>query len=331
MVESSAVLDLHFQHIGDRRDICAVVTSTAFLELFRLRPSSHARVDPLQLLASHRIPDVQDDVLFLSCSWHPSNAEVVAITTSAGKVYVLNLSGDYMSVVQGQDPVLTHTLEVWCVALSPWPSAIADSSPETFTLYSGADDSTMQCLSCAVVNSSCEDQAGAPAVYIRYPAVKIPGHTAGVTAILPLPINLSDGLSVVLTGSYDEFLRVYAIQPPETTMGARKFRLLAERCLGGGVWRLKLVDVEERSSRTQSWRVRVLASCMHAGAMIVEVRGQADDRDGHYQVQILGLFDEHKSMNYGSDSRPGPEVGNLICVSTSFYDKLVCLWSFKLD
>jgi diphthamide biosynthesis protein 7 len=66
---------------------------------------------------------------------------------------------------------------------------------------------------------------------------------------------------------------------------------------------------------------------MHAGARIVRV--QADD-GGNWTVEVLAKFEEHKSMNYGSDVQP-EEGGNSrqrTIVSTSFYDKLLCLWRF---
>jgi diphthamide biosynthesis protein 7 len=44
---------------------------------------------------------------------------------------------------------------------------------------------------------------------------------------------------------------------------------------------------------------------------------------------VLGKFEEHKSMNYGSDSQPGVDgKGRRTVISTSFYDRLLCLWRF---
>jgi diphthamide biosynthesis protein 7 len=66
---------------------------------------------------------------------------------------------------------------------------------------------------------------------------------------------------------------------------------------------------------------------MHAGARIVKV--QADDA-GNWAIEVLAKFEEHKSMNYGSDVQPGGsgDGGQQTIVSTSFYDKLLCLWKF---
>ena len=69
----------------------------------------------------------------------------------------------------------------------------------------------------------------------------------------------------------------------------------------------------------------LLASCMHAGSRIVRL---AQD-SGEWAFSVLAKFEEHKSMNYGSDSQVGLNVkGERTFISTSFYDRLLCLWRF---
>jgi diphthamide biosynthesis protein 7 len=66
---------------------------------------------------------------------------------------------------------------------------------------------------------------------------------------------------------------------------------------------------------------------MHAGSRIVRL---AQD-SGEWAFSVLAKFEEHKSMNYGSDVQPvlrGQEGGQRTIVSTSFYDKLMCVWQF---
>ena len=66
---------------------------------------------------------------------------------------------------------------------------------------------------------------------------------------------------------------------------------------------------------------------MHAGSRIVRLcKGQ----DGGWAFNIMAKFEEHQSMNYGSDVQPGGGALKSI-VSTSFYDKLLCLWQFDMD
>lgn len=70
----------------------------------------------------------------------------------------------------------------------------------------------------------------------------------------------------------------------------------------------------------------ILASCMHAGTRVLRLsRNDAGD----WSFEVLGKFEEHQSMNYGSDVQPGH--GSLKTIaSTSFYDKLLCLWRFDI-
>lgn len=75
----------------------------------------------------------------------------------------------------------------------------------------------------------------------------------------------------------------------------------------------------------------LLASCMHAGSRIVQLRRIAA-ASPEWGFEVLAKFEEHQSMNYGSDSPPGAEASSTkkTIVSTSFYDKLLCLWRVDL-
>lgn len=69
---------------------------------------------------------------------------------------------------------------------------------------------------------------------------------------------------------------------------------------------------------------------MHAGAKILEVR-RSDG--GKWLISVLAKFVEHESMNYASDGRPRYGVRGVegfIVVSTSFYDKRLCVWKTKV-
>jgi diphthamide biosynthesis protein 7 len=73
----------------------------------------------------------------------------------------------------------------------------------------------------------------------------------------------------------------------------------------------------------------ILASCMHAGSRVVRLSHQK----GEWDLEVLAKFELHKSMNYGSDVQPLlPKAGGermetkRTIVSTSFYDKLMCVW-----
>lgn len=337
--QPSAVFDLHFSPHQDQGHVCAAVSSTGTISFLRLVPGpqssrlDHAAASNVaESLSVLSIPTLDEDVLFTYFSWHPTIPGFMAITTASGQVNLVQIDRDYQGLQVVKDSAITHSLEAWVVTFAP-PSPVPKTGAQEglFTILSGGDDSALRYASCAY-NASGSDMADSP-LTIAYPPVSVPGHNAGVTAILPLPIATSSGSHLVLTGSYDDTLRIYTITPLHTTYGMRKATLLAEKNLGGGVWRLNIIGEAESSTTPGNgkWRVTVLASCMHAGARVLQIRGDGDSVDG---IDVLARFEEHKSMNYGSDwsrvegrltseSGEGKEV---LCVSTSFYDRLLCVW-----
>lgn len=318
MPHPSAILDLHFCSLPGKHDILAVVSSTGTLAIFQLNPEADD-AKPLRELATSRISDVPEDVLFLSGVWNPKEPASLGITTSTGDVRIVRLDESWHIIDDSAEAVISHTLEAWTVAFSPHDDGSEGkdgAGHKPSMVFSGGDDSALR-------YASCVEEDGQ--VSAQYPPLKINCHDAGVTAILPVATRLADGSRILVTGSYDDTIRVLAVQPPHETYGIRKFKLLAETNLGGGVWRLKLINERESAGNC---RIRVLASCMHAGARVVELLGPLDGED--WGIHIVAQFEKHKSMNYGSDFVPDPKDGRLVCASTSFYDKLLCLWEAKL-
>jgi diphthamide biosynthesis protein 7 len=135
-------------------------------------------------------------------------------------------------------------------------------------------------------------------------------HGAGVVAILPLDV------SMILTGSYDDHLRLLNVEKVP--------KVLAEQNLDGGVWRLKLMNSHKDETATY---YDILASCMHAGVCIVRI---TIPEDGVPQIKVLAKFEEHESMNYGSDFVVSKDdIHEYTILSTSFYDKRLCLWKYR--
>lgn len=187
------------------------------------------------------------------------------------------------------------------------------------TVFSGGDDSALRYTTLG--STECEADRSV------HPAIKLGGHGAGVTAILPTSCQLKDGAKVLITGSYDDYIRVFAIHPLHAASTTRNPRCLAESNLGGGVWRLKLIRTK---AGQDSWEATLLASCMHAGTRVVKVAGSLDGES--WTTTVLTRFEEHQSMNYGSDFLPESHDDIIItCVSTSFYDKRLCLWETALN
>lgn len=291
----------------------------------------------------------------------------MAITTAAGNVILVQLHDDCRGLDVVEESIIEHSLEAWCVSfLQPTThqqqqqQQLKSSSSSLFTVFSGGDDSALRYTSYDIPVARRSHSSGGgdddnddiddsdTTSRIPYPPVTVPGHTAGVTFILPLSVRTTDGAHIILTGSYDDTIRVYSITPLHQTYGARRSKLLAEENLGGGVWRLTIISttydnnnssnsIDSEGGGSGCWEVTVLASCMHAGTRVVRVRGGEDGSVSG--IEVLARFEEHKSMNYGSDwSRVessrlvgggGGGGGDILCVSTSFYDRLLCVWKFS--
>jgi diphthamide biosynthesis protein 7 len=304
------------------------VSSSGTISFHRLHPLPGESI-PLRHISTQRCPDLAEGALLLSCAWHPTVDALLAVTASDGSVTLLHLDLTTLNITGSWDIPVSNTLEAWFVAISPGerrPEVARGEEP--FVVYSGGDDSTLRYTSClGPVGRGLASGLGA-----LHPTISVKGkHGAGITAILALPVRLQDGFSLVITGSYDDQLRVFAVRAPHNPSETGSYRLLAEHGLGGGVWRLRLLDLRSDQDQDGAWKITLLASCMHAGVRIVEIG--ISTTSGDCKVSVLAEFEEHKSMNYGSDVVPcsGSKRtdGRVRFVSTSFYDRLLCLWEIE--
>ncbi len=319
----SAVFDLHF--IPGTQTF-AIVSSTGTLAIFRLTEKESTNVPNIETVATHEV--FKDDVAPTYFTWAPRSGHSMAVTTSDGGIYFVRLSQDYkrFEILNNSEPVLRHSEYAWCCAFTP----------DLRYIYSGGDDSKLRIekagISLAELNS--EQELEPSGLWSR----GIPGHDAGVTFILPLPIEKADGgPEVLLTGSYDDRIRIISI----SEYPARP-KVLLDFYLGGGVWRLKIMDSTPASpsfKTNEVIRFTVLASCMHAGSKILSVCGSkvdiGDTREWKWEITVLADMRLHKSMNYASDVQllnigepERAEKRKRICVSSSFYDRLLCVWSW---
>jgi diphthamide biosynthesis protein 7 len=281
------------------------------------------------------------------------------------------------SVLAGSVGVGKHREEAWTVtttAISSITSSPADV--DKLLILSGGDDSALIATSAYLCEIPAIDlpsarQPASSGPYLQEQSVMLPPdmppsppllfrgepfhlwtdrktHTAGVVAILPLSRSPKPSTIPILTGSYDEHIRLFLL---ETTSPTLKRNLILEKNLGGGVWRLKLMHESSISSITPTsptttlslktqYRALILASCMHAGVRILRLtytspQDPPSDSDAQgWRIDILAKFTRgHESMNYGSDFRAevdehGKRTGEYTIVSTSFYDKAVCVWKF---
>jgi diphthamide biosynthesis protein 7 len=343
-----AVFDLHF-HPRDP-SILAIATSAASVALFKVSSGLEPTISHLWTLPVHEDPSTP--ALFLA--WAPRNwfsrpeQDGFAVTFSDGRTSVYGTASadkteaaltEQSNVTQLGTFEASQPIEVWFVALASLVDlSSGPEEPGIPHLFTGDDFGSLhsrQFRAQAAVQS--EEEEPLPPLVLDYDD-RARHHTAGVTSILPLPLPLRDGAPLLLTGSYDEYVRVYH--------ATRRGQVLAEECLGGGVWRLQLLKTEQMPAEEgegEGWRFLILASCMHAGTRVVAVTGTpqgADDDSGlEWGIDVLAKFTEHESMNYASDvwkaeggyDLEGKDISELVCVSSSFYDRRVCVWRVDLQ
>ncbi|KKA28006.1 hypothetical protein TD95_004847 [Thielaviopsis punctulata] len=323
--QPSALLDLHFHQKPDNTGaaVLVAVTSTGTVTFHTLDPLAQPSA-PLSDLACRRFESVAEDTLILFCAWHPTEHDLMAVTTSDGRVILARVDLETYDIKGFREIPIENELENWFVALTPTDSTA--EGEKAFTILSGGDDAVMRWTSCVFKSDDdvCTDNEDDLGLALPYPPATLRNqHMAGITAILPLPNKLTDGSTLLISGSYDDTIRLFAFKPQHETYGIRSCRLLAEKNLGGGVWRVKVMH-ESQDGKAMT----LLVSCMYAGTRIVRLVNETRDDDG-WTFQVLAKFEEHKSMNYGSEFVPGffcEEGKERLVISTSFYDKLMCVW-----
>lgn len=301
-----AVLDLHFS--AHERNLFAIGTSTGSICLYVLE-SDHENEISMRRLSCLQVAD--HSVLVLSLAWSPSSCTptTLAYSLSSGHIGIF----DYKSFRSSSRTSEAHSSEAWTIAWSAMKSIAAP------TLYSGGDDSAL-CKYLEAIPSELNQNPGQPMSQsiIRDETT----HGAGVTAILPIAIGV-ESEEIVLTGSYDEFIRVLTLRAP-----SRRAQVLCEKGLGGGVWRLKCLGYD-RPAPNGKLKIEVLASCMHAGTRVVQI---CRSEECLWAITIVARFEEHESMNYASDARrevSEEDSSSTTYASTSFYDKKLCIWNLK--
>lgn len=269
----------------------------------------------MRLVSSFKIAD--PSVLVLSFAW--------GIPSTHQSFIAVSLSNGQIGIFDSQVPegpvrcIQAHSLEAWTTA---W-SASSDMTVLP-SLYSGGDDSAL-CEHREMPTQSSQQTEDGSLIKNVWETLSsdMRTHSAGVTAILCLAKDLSLGSETILTGSYDEYIRVLA-----HGASRRRPKVLVEKKLGGGVWRLKLLKSDSNGVRGT---YMILASCMHAGPVVLEINRSAEEV---WTINIQARFEGHESMNYASDAQEQileNGVKSMTYVSTSFNDRRLCVWNVSGD
>lgn len=307
-----AILDLHFSNSAP--NILAVATSVGAVCFYSCDVEAGSE-GSLEHISTVKVADPTVLVLALAWSTCPAWPSTVAVSLSTGQIGIF----DYEIPDAPVRLVPAHSLEAWTIAWST--TNASDGSPY---LYSGGDDSALSMHSSNdILHMATPDMELSAQIGYEPKSRDFKTHGAGVTAILPLMTESERDAETLLTGSYDEFLRVLIPQ-----LHGRRTKILVEKRLGGGVWRLRQLG-SSQASPTGGGNFLILASCMHAGVKVVEVSRSPEE---NWSIRILGCFNEHLSMNYASDAQEENHDGaskNRTYVSSSFYDKRLCVWKLK--
>ncbi|OQU95144.1 hypothetical protein CLAIMM_01389 [Cladophialophora immunda] len=275
-----------------------------------------------------------------------------------------------------------HELEAWTVAVIDFGATSADENRNSTSrvILSGGDDSALIASTVSPTAIAAYPSASTSASLSSCDAASLDvmplwkdrrSHTAGVVAILPLsPVTVRNGNGVqnrkdivpLVTGSYDEFIRLFEIDTKTYRAGFRtKLRL------DGGVWRLKVLDQysvpsQEGQGQKSQHHTLILASLMHAGAAIIRITrttavSGSSPGDSWTITPVTTFRGSHESMVYCCDARldtgsangssqrsqiqeggeqargesPAKVAPEYTIVSTSFYDMKICTWKFADD
>ena len=202
-IETEAILDMKWcQHRLNGDPVLAVANASGHIKLFKLKPCDQ---EHLQMVFWCKYEIADDLTLALSLDWssarEPSDEPFITVSDSKGKINLLQLKGDELTLVQ-RFPA--HEFEAWITSFDYWNPHV---------LYSGGDDCKFRKF-----DMRCD-----PATALLTSRV----HNAGVTSLHCS--SLSEYL--LASGSYDETVNVWdtrKMSSPQSSVS-----------VDGGVWRLK--------------------------------------------------------------------------------------------
>ncbi|KAK3224622.1 hypothetical protein Dsin_004484 [Dipteronia sinensis] len=214
----------------------------------------------------------------LCLDWNPS-ATSMTVGLSDGSVSIISLAESQLEILQEWK---AHDFELWATSFD---------IHQPHLVYTGSDDCKL----------SCWDIRDSPA---RLAFLNSKVHTMGVCCITKSPSDPN----TLLTGSYDEYLRVWDVRSISKPVSETSVRL------GGGVWRIKHHPFVPGL---------ILTACMHNGFAVVKVDGE--------KAEVIETYTKHDSLAYGADWQRGgrpleSKRKNNLVATCSFYDQHLRIW-----
>ncbi len=192
---------------------------------------SHGRGSRTGFCLSNRCRVAMPSVVVTAVCWHPTDDTMLGVATTEGRMELMRLTRRTDSAGYVLEHIETmchhHDVEAWCLAISPMGGVkFGLEGSGSFVLHTGGDDARI------LTHPFPQDETLEDEREINEPPPIRVGHRAGVTAMLLLPPSAAPGEHhLLLTGSYDEHVRVINAIDPE---------VVVKEHLGGGVWDLKL-------------------------------------------------------------------------------------------
>lgn len=269
VIDTAAILDTKWYTIGNR---CFLVAASALAEiqLFELRNDRLLLIQTISLNTNNaeNVLTLSIDVRATLCSTKRQN---LVASDSRGMIYLFTIGPSELVLERSWQ---AHSFEAWTCAFDKWNQHI---------IYTGGDDMFFNIYD----TRASEVQV----------TTKNRIHTAGVTSFLCFSEN------VLLTGSYDEKLRIF---------DKRSFKNpVAELDLGGGIWRIK----SSKFNRNQ-----LLCACMYKNFSVCKINEELNG------VELVAEYNEHESICYGCDWAPNQLCNqSQVMITCSFYDKRLCI------
>ncbi|PVH87851.1 hypothetical protein DL98DRAFT_509385 [Cadophora sp. DSE1049] len=326
----SAIYDLHFLG-GAGKDYFAAASSTGTISFYYVNEKVLAcpyKKENVHEIAIHPLfkAEVFSQTTIITFfqfipAQSPHHGPLISATTNDGGMYLMEYCLDNFTVDLLNDgkPITEHKLPYTNTSDYAWCCAASAKHPSR--IYSGGDggDLIQDVISFGQTELYSYDSRKKRSQSHKF-------HDAGVTAILPLtPGSLADE-ELLLTGSYDEFVRLYSTDDK---------KVLAKLKLDGGVYRLKSLG-QVNWFGPQSTTYAILTCCMHAGTKIIHVKGS---KTGNWSIEVVGSLNvpgnDPNNLCYAAAARLSGPLGptkqyqeKRLCVSGTFVDKKLVVWEF---
>ena len=271
-LETAAILDMKWLNSnGIILPLLATADALGKVKVYQLNE------EKLKFLYAYDIDKKSENILALSLDWHHGSNRVL-VSDSKGEINLLDWTNE--STLTYERNWSAHNFEAWICSFDKWNEN---------RFYTGGDDTFLNSYDVRMDTKILLNKS----------------HMAGVTCLLSHPQQEH----ILLTGSYDENLRIFDTRSLKQPIG--------EINLGGGIWRLKSHPLHHNL---------ILTACMYHNFSVVDLADLISPN-------LVGEYFEHKSICYGADwcLNVDKNENPLYMATCSFYDHKLCVSSVEMN